>query len=72
MDPKKRRHVVEEELLAAGPGDATVRISWADGTGDVKADDIYQSIIDLASSAGTIILTRFEGCSQLLLTFSTP
>ncbi|VUZ46885.1 unnamed protein product [Hymenolepis diminuta] len=72
VEPKKRRQVVQEELLAAGPGDATVRITWSSESGEVKADDIYQSIVELASSAGTIILTRFEGCDQLLLTFSSP
>ncbi|KAM7541625.1 hypothetical protein Aperf_G00000043699 [Anoplocephala perfoliata] len=72
VEPKKRRQVVEEELLAAGPGDATVRVSWASGSGETKIDDIYQSVAELASSAGTIILTRSEGCNQLLLTFSAP
>ncbi|VDO05611.1 unnamed protein product [Rodentolepis nana] len=70
--PKKRRQVVEEELLAAGPGDATVRITWSCESGEVKAYDIYQSIVELASSAGTIILSRFQESDQLLLTFSSP
>nr|CDS31929.1 synaptojanin 1 [Hymenolepis microstoma] len=72
VEPKKRRQVIEEEILAAGPGDATVRITWISENGEVKADDIYQSIVELASSAGTIILSRFRGNDQLLLTFSSP
>uniref|UniRef100_A0A5K3EUS1 phosphoinositide 5-phosphatase n=1 Tax=Mesocestoides corti TaxID=53468 RepID=A0A5K3EUS1_MESCO len=74
VEPEKRRQVVEGELLAAGPGDATVRVRWTseNANAPVSADDIYQSIVELASSAGTIVLTRFHGVDQLMLTFSTP
>ncbi len=66
--------MLEEELLAVGPGDATVRVQWVSEAGQkpVDANDIYLSIVELASSAGTIILTRFRGLTQLMLTFSTP
>lgn len=72
--------IVEEELLAAGPGDATVRVTWSyddvnntnSNTNTIRITDIYQSIVELANSAGTILLTRFQGCDQLLLTFASP
>ncbi|EUB62095.1 Synaptojanin-1 [Echinococcus granulosus] len=72
VEPTKRRQVIEEELLAAGPGDATVRINWICGDTTVTADAIHQAIVELAGSAGTIILTRPQCNNQLLLTFSSP
>ncbi|VDM33609.1 unnamed protein product, partial [Hydatigera taeniaeformis] len=72
VEPTKRRQVIEEELLAAGPGDATVRVTWSCKDSRVTADDILQAIVELAGSAGTIILTRPQCNNQLLLTFSSP
>lgn len=72
VEPTKRRQVIEEELLAAGPGDATVRVTWMCDDSRATADGIHQAIVELAGSAGTVILTRPQGNNQLLLTFSSP
>ncbi|VDK39948.1 unnamed protein product [Taenia asiatica] len=72
VEPTKRRQVIEEELLAAGPGDATVRVTWMCEGSRATADDIHQAIVELAGSSGTVILTRPQYNNQLLLTFSSP
>ncbi|KAL5111754.1 Synaptojanin-1 [Taenia crassiceps] len=72
VEPTKRRKVIEEELLAAGPGNATIRVAWMCEDSRATADEIYQAIVELAGSAGTVILTRPQCNNQLLLTFSSP